>query len=76
MNREVQTARAAKRIMSEIETRWAGNIRAAAADLAVSYTVLWRAATGNAQRGPSMDVIEALVRCSDKPMGHWTGRDK
>jgi hypothetical protein len=57
-----------------VKEHFDGNTKAAALAMRVEYTKLWRAATGTTRRGPSVEVIEALVAHSGESMAYWTGR--
>lgn len=70
------TPLSALRITAYVKQKFDGNTKAAALALNVEYTMLWRAATGMTRRGPSIEVIEALVAHSGVGMTHWTGRSE
>lgn len=75
VDQAARVARSATRVMAYMDKKWGGNVKLAAAALGVEHTMLWRAATGAAQRGPSVPVLEALQAHSKKPMSYWSGRD-
>jgi hypothetical protein len=73
----LQKARAAvasARITEWVTAKHAGNVRAAAEALGVDYSALWRAASGSAVKGPTVNVLLALVKHAGQTTAYWTGR--
>lgn len=74
MKRTTNAERAARRISQWVTDQHEGNFKAAAAQLKVDYTSFWRTARGHSERGPSSEIVAALLDAAGKTFAHWTGR--